>query len=137
MNSRQAALREVESLCSAICDGTISDEQFARLQTYLRVSATARACYIRYIRTHNALLWVCARDDAPVLRRPATVSNVKSRPPAWQSAVTVVHSRESDGALHSRGTARSRRRTLTALGSAARVLAAILLVMGILSPPAR
>ena len=48
----------VETLCSAVCDGTITDEQFERLETYLRVSATARATYIRYMGVHNSLLWV-------------------------------------------------------------------------------
>ncbi|MEN6407402.1 MAG: LamG-like jellyroll fold domain-containing protein [Thermoguttaceae bacterium] len=43
-------------LCSAMCDGTITEEQLARLEVLLRTSATNRLLYASYMRMNGQLM---------------------------------------------------------------------------------
>jgi RNA polymerase sigma factor (sigma-70 family) len=56
---------EVETLCSALFDGTVSSDQFRLLQVYLRISASSRQLYIQHRNLHGALAAACVYEVLP------------------------------------------------------------------------
>jgi hypothetical protein len=58
------------SLAAAVCDGTITAEETARLESMLRESEAARLFYVAYMDLHGDLLWQ-GRDRTATLPEPA------------------------------------------------------------------
>lgn len=67
MKNRLSATQalEVETLCSALFDGSITPEQFRLLQVYLRISASSRQLFIQQRNLHGALAAACAYEVLP------------------------------------------------------------------------
>ena len=57
--------QEIEALCSALFDGSITPNQFRLLQVYLRVSDSSRRLFIQHRNLHGALAAACAYEVLP------------------------------------------------------------------------
>ena len=57
--------QEMETLCSALFDSSITPDQFRLFQVYLRISASSRQMFIQHRNLHGALAAACAYEVLP------------------------------------------------------------------------
>jgi len=82
MNMEDAEILELNTLCNALVDGTITDAEKARLEQMLRTSEEARRFYVRALALSSSLMEYAGEMQADAPDFPAAESRVV-RPASW------------------------------------------------------
>jgi hypothetical protein len=154
---------EVETLCSALFDGSITPDQFRLLQVYLRISASSRQLFIQHRNLHGALAAACAYEVLPThsftgmqsrdVRLRGVQGKVEKRSLASASTMPAslskskflapATSKDPDACSDSRRVviapwdAATEHVTATSLSIASLVTVLVLVVMAVFTPPGR